>query len=78
MIEDIAVIGIPDDVWGEAGRAFVVLKPGASLEAEEVIAFCDGRLARYKWPRIVTFCDHLPRTSLDKIRKGLLLQGARE
>jgi fatty-acyl-CoA synthase len=73
MVEDIAVVGAPDDVWGEVGRAFVVLKPGASLGAEEIIAFCDGRLARYKWPQTVTFCEHFPRTSLGKVRKGALI-----
>jgi fatty-acyl-CoA synthase len=74
MIDEVAVIGGPDDAWGEVGRAFVILKPGASLGAEEVIAFCEGRLARYKWPKTVTFCETFPRTSLGKVRKGALIQ----
>jgi fatty-acyl-CoA synthase len=78
MIEEVAVIGIPDDAWGEAGCAFIILKPGVNLGAEELFAFCDGRLARYKWPKVVSFCDRLPRTPLGKIRKGLLLQGVSE
>jgi len=72
MIEDIAIVGVPDDVWGEVGKAFVIPKPGATLHAEEVIAFCNGRLARYKWPKLVTFCEDFPRTSLGKVRKSML------
>jgi fatty-acyl-CoA synthase len=72
LIEDIAIVGVPDDVWGEVGKAFVIPKPGATLPAEEVIAFCIGRLARYKWPKLVTFCEDFPRTSLGKVRKSML------
>ena len=75
-IEEIAVVGAPDELWGEVGHAFVILKPNTTLSAEEVITFCNGRLARYKWPKRVTFCDNLPRTSLGKVRKGLLIQGS--
>jgi fatty-acyl-CoA synthase len=74
LVEDVAIIGVPDDVWGEVGHAFVILKAGATLEPKEVISFCNGRLARYKWPKLVTFCDDFPRTSLGKIRKGMLIQ----
>jgi fatty-acyl-CoA synthase len=75
-IEDIAIIGVPDDVWGEVGHAFVIPRAGATLEAKEVISFCNGRLARYKWPKLVTFRDDFPRTSLGKVRKRLLLENA--
>jgi fatty-acyl-CoA synthase len=71
-IEEIAVIGVADEKWGQAGRAFIILKPGADLTAEDVIAFCNGRLAKYKWPKEVTFCKEFPRTSLGKVRKKLL------
>jgi len=74
MIEDVAIVGIPDDVWGEVGQAFVILKAGARLECEDVLSFCNGRLARYKWPKQVTFCNDFPRTSLGKVRKTLLIQ----
>jgi fatty-acyl-CoA synthase len=76
MIEDIAIIGIPDDVWGEVGHAFVIPKAGAELQADEVISFCNGRVARYKWPKRITFCNDFPRTSLGKVRKGILLENA--
>jgi len=72
-IEDLAIVGVPDETWGEVGHAFVILKPGFHVQAEEIIAFCDRRLARYKWPKQVTFCSDFPRTSLGKVRKGMLL-----
>jgi acyl-CoA synthetase (AMP-forming)/AMP-acid ligase II len=52
----------------------VIVKEGFTLEAEEVISFCEGRLARYKWPKQVTFSGDFPRTSLGKVRKGMLMQ----
>jgi fatty-acyl-CoA synthase len=71
-IEDVVVIGIDDDTWGETGHAFVETRPGVRLTEKEVIAMCDGKLAKYKWPRKVTFVTEFPRTSLGKIRKGEL------
>ena len=73
-IEDIAVIGTPDETWGEVGYAFVILKPGADLTPEDVIGFCDGKLARYKWPKQVFFKGDFPRTALGKVRKHILKQ----
>ncbi len=71
-IEDIAVVGMPDETWGETGHAFVIPAPGAALTEEDVIAMCEGKLAKYKWPKKVTFRTEFPRTSLGKIRKGEL------
>jgi fatty-acyl-CoA synthase len=78
-IEDIAIVGEPDKTWGETGHAFVMLKPdaGSTIDAEAIIAFCDGRLARYKWPKKVTFVKELPRTALGKVRKIELRNGAK-
>ena len=53
--QDIAVVGVPDDTWGEVGYAFVISKPGADLKAEDLIRFCDGQLAHYKWPKQILF-----------------------
>jgi len=75
-VEDVAVVGIPDDTWGEAGLAFVIKKVGFDLLAEDIIGFCKGNLARYKWPKRVTFCSSFPRTSLGKVRKVLLIDGS--
>ncbi|RMG94897.1 MAG: long-chain fatty acid--CoA ligase, partial [Candidatus Dadabacteria bacterium] len=71
-VADAAVVGMPDPVWGEAGRAFVELRPGAPATAEELLAWCAGRLARFKCPREIVFLDALPRTELGKIRKEAL------
>jgi fatty-acyl-CoA synthase len=66
-----AVIGIPDDRWGERPKAFVTLKPGTSATAEELSAFCRERLAHFKCPDAVEFGD-LPKTSTGKVQKFVL------
>ena len=71
-IEDVAVKGVPDELWGEKGHAFVIVSPGATLTQEDVIAMCHGKLAKYKWPKRVSFKSEFPRTSLGKVRKGEL------
>ncbi len=73
-IEDIAVIGAPDEIWGEVGCAFVIPIPGSDLTSEDVIGFCGGKLARYKWPKEVFFQEGFPRTALGKVRKNILKQ----
>jgi acyl-CoA synthetase (AMP-forming)/AMP-acid ligase II len=65
-----AVVGVPDARWGEVGHAVVVLAEGASSDAAELLGFLDGRLARYKIPRTVTFVDTLPRTASGKVIKS--------
>lgn len=64
-----AVVGAPDDRWGEVPHAFVVLRTGATATAEELAAFCRDRLARFKVPRYFTFVDVLPRTPSGKVLK---------
>jgi len=76
-VEDAAVVGIADEVWGETGHAFVIPKAEGGLSSEALIAFCEGKLARFKWPKKVTFCSEFPRTALGKVRK-LSLLGVRE
>jgi fatty-acyl-CoA synthase len=71
-IEDIAVVGVADERWGEAGCAFVTPKQGVTLATEDVIGFCEGKLARYKWPQKVIFKTDFPRTALGKVRKTVL------
>jgi fatty-acyl-CoA synthase len=73
-IEDIAVVGVPDESWGEVGYAFVMPRQGVDLTAEGVIGFCEGKLARYKWPQKVIFNSDFPRTALGKVRKTILKQ----
>jgi fatty-acyl-CoA synthase len=75
-VEDVAVIGEPEEKWGEVGHAFIIAREGASLNEEDVIAFCRTRLAAYKLPRKITFCASFPRTPLGKVRKFLLKQNS--
>jgi len=64
-----AVIGVPDEKWGEVGKACVVLKPGMTATEEELIAFMQQHLARYKVPKSVVFLDSLPMSGMGKILK---------
>ena len=68
-VMEAAVVGVPDDEWGERLVAFVVTRPGAGLTAEEVIQFCREGLADYKRPRQVEFLDALPRNPTGKVLK---------
>jgi len=66
-----AVIAIPDEKWGEVPKAFVTLKPGRALTAEELVAHCRTRLAGFKVPKAVEFGE-LPKTSTGKVQKFVL------
>jgi acyl-CoA synthetase (AMP-forming)/AMP-acid ligase II len=68
-IADVAVVGAPDDRWGEIVMAFVVKQPGSELTADDVVAHCREKIASYKRPRAVTFIDALPKLPNGKIEK---------
>jgi fatty-acyl-CoA synthase len=67
-----AVIGVPDEKWGEVPKALVVLKPGQHLEERELISFCRDRMAHFKAPKSVEFIAVLPKTATGKIQKFAL------
>lgn len=71
-VREVCVIGVPDPKWNEVGRAIVALKPGATVSAEELLAFCEAQLARYKIPKAVVFVEALPRNTLGKVIRAEL------
>lgn len=71
-VAEVAVVGVPDEAFGQALAAFVVRRPGTSLDADEVRAHVRDRLARYKVPRRVEFLDELPRTATGKVLRRAL------
>jgi fatty-acyl-CoA synthase len=71
-----AVVGVPDERWGETPHAFVVLRPGATASAEELVEFARAALAHFKAPRAVHFIDGLPKTATGKIQKFVLRANA--
>ncbi len=73
-VDEVAVVGVDDNVWGQTGCAFIVCADGATLKQAELDAFCHERLARYKCPTRYVFLSTLPRTSLGKVRKVELLK----
>lgn len=68
-VHEAAVVGIPDDLWGEAICAHVVLYEGQKVAEEELIGFAKEKLAGYKKPKIVKFVDSIPRTAVGKIKR---------
>jgi acyl-CoA synthetase (AMP-forming)/AMP-acid ligase II len=75
-VKEAAVVGVPDDVLGEAIRAFVVLDDGAALTEQDVIAACRTRLENFMVPREVVFLDALPTTATGKVRRKSLLESS--
>src|SRR4051794_6641591 len=68
-VEEVAVIGVPDDKWGETIKAIVVTKAGATVDEQSIITFCKESLAGFKAPTSVDFVDAIPRTATGKVQK---------
>ncbi len=71
---EVGVIGVPDDTWGEVGKAIIATKKGQCITPEAVIAHCQANLAKYKVPKSVGFIDALPRNAAGKVLKRELRQ----
>ncbi|WP_203530634.1 long-chain fatty acid--CoA ligase [Thermaerobacter sp. PB12/4term] len=69
---EVAVTGAPDERWGEVPAAFVVPKPGETVTLDELVAFCEGKLARFKIPKQLHVVDQLPRNATGKVLKHVL------
>lgn len=74
VVAEAALIGVPDEKWGEVGRAVVVAHAGATLNEAALIAFCRDRLAKYKTPKSVVFVADLPKTGAGKVDKKILVE----
>jgi fatty-acyl-CoA synthase len=68
-VQDVQVVGVPDAKFGEELCAWVVVKPGQSLEEDELRGFCQGKIAHYKVPRYIRFVTEFPMTVTGKIQK---------
>jgi len=76
-VQEVAIVGVPDERWGEAPHAFVVLKGGVTTSEEELRQFARERLAHFKIPQRVSFVSELPKTATGKIQKYVLRGGRR-
>jgi fatty-acyl-CoA synthase len=71
QVSEVAVVGRPDDYWGEVVVA-VVVPEGVSRDAGKILSFCDGRIANFETPREVVFVDSLPCNAMGKVEKEAL------
>lgn len=72
QVAEAAVVGVPDEIWGESVKAFVVVKPGAALTEEHIIQCCKEHLASYKKPKSVEFRPDLPKNAYGKVLRKVL------
>jgi fatty-acyl-CoA synthase len=71
-IIDVGILGVPDEKWGEVGKAFIVLKPGETMNSAEIFEFLKGKVAQYKIPKYAEIVEEFPKTASGKIQKFLL------
>lgn len=71
-IVEAAVVAVPHERWGEVPHAVVVVREGAEVTEDELIAFCRDRMAHFKAPKGITFTDELPKTASGKIQKVVI------
>jgi long-chain acyl-CoA synthetase len=74
-VAEVSVAGVPDDYQGEAVKAWIVLRAGMQVTADEIRAYCKDKLAAYKIPKQVEFRDGLPKTMVGKVLRRELVKG---
>jgi fatty-acyl-CoA synthase len=74
-VQEVAIVGMPHEQWGESPHAFVVLQPGMMVSDAELKAFVREHLAHFKVPQWVSFVDELPKTATGKVQKYVLRGG---
>jgi len=77
-VSECAVIGVPDEEWGESVKAYVILKPGMFVPEQELIEHCKQHLASYKKPRFIEYVEDLPRSASGKVLKNKLRESSRQ
>jgi len=77
-VHNVSVIGVDDNAMGEVAVACVIPRPGATIDPQEIVDFCDGKIANFKVPRYVAIMDHFPTTQSGKIQKFLLSEQAEQ
>jgi fatty-acyl-CoA synthase len=65
-VHEVCVFGVPDEKWGEWGKAVVSVKPGKTVTKEQIITALGSKLARYKIPKYITFVDEVPKNNVEK------------
>ena len=70
---DVAVIGVPDERWGEAVKVYIVLRDGQTATEQEILDYCHSRMARYKVPKQVEFRTELPKSMVGKVLRRQLV-----
>ena len=73
-IEEVAVVGVPDNVLGQLIKAVIVLSPGAKVDKRDIMRYCKENLAPYKMPKKIEIAEQLPRTASGKLRRFMLLE----
>ncbi len=77
-VAEVAILGVPDEKWGESGVGVVVLESGTAAGEAELLAFLDGKIAKYKRPQRLYFWPELPKSGYGKVPKHLILQQLKE
>jgi acyl-CoA synthetase (AMP-forming)/AMP-acid ligase II len=76
-ISEVAVLGVPDPLWGEVGVAVCVARPDAAVSELQLLDWLNGRIARYKLPKRILFWDSLPKSGYGKVPKQLVREELR-